>query len=423
MYHILDHVSAVNKGERDAMDFFRRLRIGIRCATLLIVVAAILTGCGGTSTGAAASVPGVSNDTITIGAVLDTTGPLKVICAPILAGDQLYFNKINAAGGINGRKIKLVQVSDSGDSTRTKDAVRQLFEQDNAFALFQVCGSGNANVAESYTNPKGIPFVDPIGGGSKFTDANGKALPWVWMTQPNYGDEGHVIGYYVASKLHAKTAGFFYEDDVLGLQQKTTLNEALQKNGSQLLTSVGYNATQTDFTAAVQTLKAAHPDVIVLNGLPGPTASFIAAATSQGYHPPMGYVANYPMADNSWAKVLGPAGTGTYVSGYTSTATPVGQEYLQATSGDAVFSAYKFYGYINAKIFTDALNKAGKSLTRDSLRNALDHDFNNYDTGFGPSLTWTPDQHGGVSDFMFLQIKNAQLTPASDFIKAAQVWP
>ncbi|HEY3992202.1 MAG TPA: ABC transporter substrate-binding protein [Ktedonobacteraceae bacterium] len=406
------------------MDLLARLLTRKRYAALLVVVAAMFTlaACGGASA-TVASVPGISSNTITIGAVLDTTGPLKVICAPILAGDQLYFNKINAAGGINGRKINLVQVSDNGDATKTKDAVRQLFEQDNAFALFQVCGSGDANVAESYTNPKGIPFVDPIGGGSKFTDAQGKALPWVWMTQPNYGDEGHVMGYYLTNNLHAKTVGLLYENDVLGLQQKTTLGESLQKYSGQLVASVGYSATQTDFTAAVQTLKAAHPDIIVLNGLPGPTAKFVVTATGQGYHPSLGYLANYPMADNSWAKVLGSAGEGIYVSGYTSTSSPVGQAYLQATSSDAVFSAYKFYGYINAKIFADALNKAGQNLTRDSLRNALDHDFNNYDTSFGPSITWTPDQHGGVSDFMFLQIKGGQLTTVSTFIKASQVWP
>lgn len=81
--------------------------------------------------------------------------------------------------------------------------------------------------------PKGMPFVDPIGGGSKFNDAQGKALSWVWMTQPNYGDEGHVIGYYLTSKLHAKTVGMLYEDDVLGLQQKSALSASLQKNGAQ----------------------------------------------------------------------------------------------------------------------------------------------------------------------------------------------
>lgn len=406
------------------MGLLARLRTRKPYAALLVVVAAMfaLAACGGGTTAATASVPGVTSDTITIGAVLDTTGAIKVICAPILAGDQLYFDKINAAGGIHGRKIKLVQVSDNGDSTRTKDAVRQLFEQDNAFALFQVCGSGNANVAEGYTNPRGIPLVDPIGGGSKFTDSQGKTLPWVWMTQPNYGDEGHVMGYYLTNNLHVKTVGLLYEDDVLGLQQKTTLGESLQKYGGQLVATVGYNAAQTDFTAAVQTLKAAHPDLIVLNGLPGPTAKFVAAAAGQGYHPSQGYLANYPMADNSWAKVLGAAGEGVYVSGYTSTTSPIGQQYLQATASDSVFSAYKFYGYINAKIFSDALDKAGQNLTRDSLRNALDHDFSNYDTGFGPSLTWTPDHHGGVSDFMFFQIKNGQLTPVSDFIKASQVW-
>src|SRR5579885_2039081 len=408
------------------MELFTWLRKCHRRAVLGIALVALLTlsacGSSGSSTGGT-TVPGVTNDTITIGGVLDTTGAIKVICAPILAGDQLYFDKVNAAGGINGRKIKFIQVSDDGNSTKTKDAVRQLVEQDNVFAIFKVCGSGAANVAESYLGPKGIPFVDPIGGGAKFTDAQGQALPWLWMTQPNYGDEGHVIGYYLTQKLQAKKVGLLYEDDVLGLQQKTALGESLQKDRKSVVASVGYSATQTDFTAAVQTLKAANPDIIVLNGLPGPTAKFVATATGQGYRPHLGYLANYPMADNSWAKVLGSAGEGINVSGYTSATTPVAQSYLQATASDPVFSAYKFYGYINAKLFVDALQKAGKDLTRDSLRNDLDHDFVNYDTGFGPTLTWSPTQHGGISDFMFFQIKNGVLAPVSDFIKASTIWP
>src|SRR5579884_1488085 len=279
------------------MELFTWLRKCHQCAVLGIALVALLTlsacGSSGSSTGGA-TVPGVTNDTITIGGVLDTTGAIKVICAPILAGDQLYFDKVNAAGGINGRKIKFIQVSDDGNSTKTKDAVRQLVEQDNVFAIFQVCGSGAANVAESYLGPKGIPFVDPIGGGAKFTDAQGQALPWLWMTQPNYGDEGHVIGYYLTQKLQAKKVGLLYEDDVLGLQQKTALGESLQKYSGSLIASVGYSATQTDFTAAVQTLKAANPDIIVLNGLPGPTAKFVAAATGQGYRPHLGYLATIP---------------------------------------------------------------------------------------------------------------------------------
>ena len=103
------------------MGLLARLRTRKPYAALLVVVAAMfaLAACGGGTTAATASAPGVTSDTITIGAVLDTTGAIKVICAPILAGDQLYFDKINAAGGIHGRKIKLVQVSDNGDSTRT----------------------------------------------------------------------------------------------------------------------------------------------------------------------------------------------------------------------------------------------------------------------------------------------------------------
>ena len=402
----------------------RLWRLLSRAAIPLAMVAMLaLTACGSGGGASAANVPGVTSDTITIGAVLDTTGAIKVICQPIYDGDQLYINKINAAGGIHGRKIKLVQVSDNGDSTKTRDAVRQLVEQDNAFAIFQVCGSGNSNVAEAYLGPKGVPFVDPIGGGAKFTDDSGKALPWLWMTQPNYGDEGHVLGYYAAKTLNAKKVALLYEDDVLGLQQKTTLGEALTKYGASLVASVGYKATQTSFTSEVQTLKAANPDLIVLNGLPGPTAAFVLGAAQTGYRPSLGYLANYPMSDNSWAKLLGPAGEGVYVSGYSDVNTPVGQEYMDLTKSDAVFSAYKFYGYINAKLFLDALDKAGASPTRVSLQHALDTGFANYDTGFGPTITWTADKHGGISDFEFLQIKNGVMTKASDFIKASDVWP
>lgn len=392
-------------------------------ASVLTLVALLALASCGNAASTTASVPGVTSDTITIGAVLDTTGLIKVICQPIFNGDQLYIDKINAAGGIHGRKIKLVQISDNGDSTKTKDAVRQLIEQDNAFAIFQVCGSGASNVASAYTNPKGIPFVDPIGGGAQFTDASGKTLPWVWMTQPNYGDEGHVIGYYAAKTLHATNVALLYEDDVLGLQQKTTLGESLQKYGATLSATVGYKATQTDFSAAVQTLKAANPDLIVLNGLPGPTAKFVLAAQQIGYRPTIGYLANYPMADNSWPKVLGAAAEGIYVSGYSSVSSPVGRDYLALTQSDPVFSAYKFYGYINTKIFADALDKAGANLTRQGLQTALDTSFKNYDTGFGPALTWTPTQHGGISDFQFLQVKSGILTPSSDFIQASWIWP
>ena len=402
----------------------RSLRLLRRAAIPLAAIATLaLTACGSGGGASAANVPGVTSDTITIGAVLDTTGPIKVICQPIYDGDQLYINKINAAGGIHGRKIKLVQVSDSGDSTKTRDAVRQLVEQDNAFAIFQVCGSGASNVAEAYLGPKSVPFVDPIGGGAKFTDDSGKALPWLWMTQPNYGDEGHVLGYYAAKTLNAKKVALLYEDDVLGLQQKTTLGEALTKYGASLVASVGYKATQTSFTSEVQTLKAANPDLIVLNGLPGPTAAFVLGAAQTGYRPSLGYLANYPMSDNSWAKLLGPAGEGVYVSGYSDVNTPVGEEYLGLTKSDSVFSAYKFYGYINSKLFLDALDKAGASPTRASLQHALDIAFTNYDTGFGPTITWTADKHGGISDFEFLQIKGGVMTKAGDFIKASDVWP
>ncbi|HET8910300.1 MAG TPA: ABC transporter substrate-binding protein [Ktedonobacteraceae bacterium] len=407
------------------MGLFRGLsalwRRGLPGAILvaLLMLSACSTNSGTGGAGTQSSVPGVTNDTITIGAVLDTTGPIKVICAPILAGDQLYFDKINAAGGIHGRKVKLVQVSDNGDPTKTKDAVRQLVEQDNVFSIFQVCGSGAANVAEGYTGPKGIPLVDPIGGGAKFADAQGKALPWVWMTQPNYGDEGKVIGKYAATTIKAKNVALLYEDDVLGLQQKATLSASLQQNGSTLVASEGYKATQTDFSSTVQTLKAANPDLIVLNGLPGPTAKFVATATQQGYRPHLGYLANYPMADNSWPKVLGPAAEGIYISGYTSSDTPVAKEYLQATASDPIFSAYKFYGYFNAKLFSDALDKAGQNLTRDSLQTALNTGFVNYDTGFGPTITWSADKHGGVSNFMFFQVKNGKLTPVSSFMSAS----
>jgi hypothetical protein len=71
----------------------------------------------------------------------------------------------------------------------------------------------------------------------------------------------------------------------------------------------------------------------------------------------------------------------------------------------------------------DALAKAGDLPTRASLQKALNTDFSGYDTGFGPTITWTADQHGGIKDFEILRVKGGTLTTVSPFIKAASVWP
>lgn len=364
--------------------------------------------------GNAGATPGVSASTIDLGGIIDQTGKGTIVSKPILGGYELAISEVNAHGGINGRKIHYSALSDNYDPSQTLPLTKQLVEDQHVFAVMGVFGSDDSNAALAYLESHGVPFFDPIGGGASVPGKH-----WVWQTEPDYSREGKVMARYVGSTLKARRVAILYQVGV-GEPQRDALKSTLPRYHSSLVGTASYESTDSNLQGQALSLKNVNPDVIILNGTPQPTASFMAYARLVGLKPQDGFLANYPMGDPLWLALVGSAADGNRVSSYADLTghNPVAKAYRKAIakySGDR-YSNYGLYGYFNASLFFKALKLAGKKLTRTSLRHVLDSDFRHYRTGFTGNLNWTPTQHYGARQFKIYQIRNNAFTPVTSWL-------
>jgi len=362
----------------------------------------------------AAADPGVTASSIKLGGVIDQTGRGTVVSLPILHGYQLAIKELNAHGGVNGRKILYTAASDNSDTSQTLPQLKQVVESDGVFAVMGVFGSDDANVAAPYLEGRHIPFFDPIGGG---VDTRGKH--WIWQTEPDYGREGAVMAKYVATKLHARRVGVLYQVGV-GESQVAAIKKTLPKYGASVVGVAPYEGTDSNLSGQVIRLRSAGPDMIVLNGTPVPTSAFLQYAQLLGYKPKDGFIANYPMGDPLWLKLIGSNGEGNYVSSYADLNghSQIAHAYRNdiARYGGDKYSNYGLYGYFNANTMFRALKLAGRNLTRSRLQYTLDHAFRHYVTGATGNLDWTPTQHNGARQFKIYRIHNGSFSPVTGWL-------
>jgi branched-chain amino acid transport system substrate-binding protein len=358
--------------------------------------------------------PGVSNQSIKLGSVIDQTGRGTVISLHILAGYKLAIDEVNAHGGINGRNIEFTALSDNYDPSQTLPQLKALVEQDGMFALLGVFGSDDVRVAAPYVEQHHIPLFDPIGGG---IDIAGKK--WMWQTEPDYAREGKVIAKYLATSLHAKKVAVLYQVGI-GESQRDAIKRTLAKYGASMVADASYAATDNNLNGQVLRFRGANPDAVVLNGTPIPTAAFMQSAAILHFRPKDGFIANYPMGDPFWLALIGSTGEGNRVSSYADLTgkNSVAARYRKAIAtyhGEA-YSNYGLYGYFNATLLFQALKLTGKNLTRAGLQKVLDTDFRHYDTGFAGKINWTAGQRYGARQFKIYRIHSGKLLPITGWL-------
>lgn len=390
----------------------RPARIGLLTAMVWLSVVA---GTSASPLAVPAAAPGVTRGSIKLGGVIDQTGRGTIISRPILGGYNLAIAEINARGGIRGRKVDYVALSDNYDPSKTLPLVRQLVDSDRVFAMLGVFGSDDSNVAAPYLESRGVPFFDPIGGG---VNVRGKA--WIWQTEPDYVREGKVIASYVVRAVRARRVGLLYQTGI-GEAQRDAIKQTLSRLGASLVATESYQSTDSNLSAQVIAMRSAGPDIVILTGTPTPTAAFLQYARLLGYRPKDGFLANYPMGDPLWLALIGSNGEGNLVSSYADLTgkNRVAAAYRRAIAryrGEA-YSNYGLYGYFNATLLFRALSLAGKSLTRARLRRVLDTRFRRYDTGFTGRLDWTAKQHYGSREFKIYRIRSGKFVPVTGWLK------
>src|SRR6201989_2313382 len=181
--------------------------------------------------------PGATDPEIKIGQTIPLSGPASAY-GSIGKVQAAYIRMINEGGGINGRKINLIQYDDAYSPPKTVEQVRKLVESDEVLTTFQIIGTPPNAAVQKYLNDKKVPQLLASTGATRFTDP--KNFPWTIAFNPNYQSEGHIYAKYIIATYPKDKIGIINQNDDLGKDYVKGLKDALGDKASMVIAEKSY---------------------------------------------------------------------------------------------------------------------------------------------------------------------------------------
>jgi len=340
-------------------------------------------------------------DRIVLGQSAPFTGPAAQLGIQFHAGARLYFEQVNAQGGIQQRRIELVKMDDGYEPERCADNTRKLLA-DDPLALFAYVGTPTSLAALPLAISSRTPFIAP------YTGAMGLREPfnrYAFHLRASYNDETAVIVKQLANLGLTKIA-VFYQNDAYGKSGLDGVQLALASVGTKPVAIATVERNSVDVAAAVKTLTAAAPDAIVQISAYKSCAAFIRQAKAAGYGGTfhnVSFVGTQALADELGKDAAGVVVSQVVPSPYNN-ARPIAREFNEAVKkagGEYQANFSSMEGYIAAKVVTEGLRRAGAKPTRESLVTALEGLGSQALGGF--NITLAPNDHS-ASKFVELSM-------------------
>jgi branched-chain amino acid transport system substrate-binding protein len=324
----------------------------------------------------AADGPGVTATEITLGQTMPYSGPASAY-GTIGKAEAAYFAMINAEGGVNGRKIKLISLDDSYSPPKTVEQTRRLVEQENVLADFSPLGTPTNTAIQKYLNAKKVPQVFVATGATKW--GNPKEFPWTMGWQPTYQTEGHVYAHYLLEHMPNARVGILYQDDDYGKDYVKGFTDGLgDKAKTMIVKQVSYETTDPSIDSQIITLQASGADVFFDVTTPKFAAQAIRKAHDIGWKP----LHFLNSVSNSVGSVLTPAGLDASVGlisveyekdptdpkwqndpGYKQWLAWMAKYYPDGDKKDA----FNVFGYNEAATMVQVLKQCGNDLSRENV--------------------------------------------------------
>src|SRR5215218_639113 len=198
---------------------------------------------------------GASDTEIKIGQTVPFSGPASAY-AGIGKTQAAYFKMINEQGGINGRKLNLIQYDDAYSPPKAVEQVRKLVESDEGLLTFQIIGTPSNAAVQKYLNSKKVPQLFAATGASKFTDP--KNFPWTMGYNPNYFVEGRIYGQYILKEYPNAKVGVLYQNDDLGKDYLNGIKAGLGgKAAKMIVAEASYEVSDPTVDSQVLKIKDA----------------------------------------------------------------------------------------------------------------------------------------------------------------------
>jgi len=320
--------------------------------------------------------PGATDTEIKVGNINPYSGPAS---AYGLIGKTIgaYFNKINAEGGINARKVNYITYDDAYSPPRAVEQVRKLVESDEVLLVFQPLGTPSNTAIQKYLNAKKVPQLFVATGATKWGDP--KNFPWTMGWQPNYQSEGRIYAKYILEKHPNGKIGILYQNDDYGKDYVKGMKDGLgDKAKSMIISEQPYETSDPTVDSQMINLKASGADIFFNVTTPKFAAQAIKKSAEIGWAP-VHFLNN---VSNSVGSVLKPAGLaaakGILSSAYHKDPTdsawkddPAYKEWLAFMDkyfpeGDKT-STFTVYGYSVAQTLVQVLKQCGDTLTRENV--------------------------------------------------------
>ncbi|MEO7741667.1 MAG: ABC transporter substrate-binding protein [Usitatibacter sp.] len=343
---------------------------------------------------------GVTDSQILLGQSVALTGPAQQLGLDMQMGATLYFNTVNARGGVNGRKIVLKTLDDGYESARAAENTRKLINDERVFALFGYVGTPTSQASLPIFTAAKVPFVGPFTGAELL---RAPVNPYIFNVRASYYDETEAIVQHLTAMSVNKIA-VFYQNDAYGQAGLAGVERALKKRNLEIGAKGTVERNTVEVAKAVATMKQAQPQAIVMISAYKSCAAFIRDMKRAGSNPTFWNVSF--VGSKALAKELDKEGRGVQISQVVpfpwDNTVPVVKEYrkaLEEVKGEPGFGTLE--GYIAAKVMVEGLRRAGRNLNRDNFIKAMES-INDYDAG-GFKVSYGPGNRSG-SKFVDLTI-------------------
>lgn len=332
---------------------------------------------------------GVTANQIVIGQSAAFTGPAGELGKNVRAGAEAYFDQINKQGGIYGRKIVLKSYDDGYESARAAENTKLLIEKDKVFALFGYVGTPTSLAAKPLFDAENIPFIGAVTGAEKLRVPFNKNI---FNIRASYFDETREIVKFLG-QTRARSIAVVYQNDSYGQAGLEGVIKAMAEYNEKPIITATVERNSTDVSKAVATVSKANPGAVIIISAYKSSAEFSRQIdkTNPGIQKwNVSFVGTTELAAE-----LGNAGRGVGISQVVPFPyfdfLPVTRDHRLALGKEISFTSLE--GYIAAKVFVEALRRAGRNLNRESLTTAFEN-AGEIDVG-GFSVSFSPHNHNG----------------------------
>jgi branched-chain amino acid transport system substrate-binding protein len=320
--------------------------------------------------------PGASDTEIKIGNINPYSGPASAYGA-IGKSIDAFFKKINAEGGVNGRKINFISYDDGYNPAKAVEQARKLVEDDEVLLIFQSLGTASNTAIQKYMNAKQVPQLFVATGATKWGDP--KNFPWTMGWQPSYQSESQIYAQYILKNHPNGKIGILYQNDDYGKDYVKGLKDGLgDKAKTMIVAEQPYEVTDPTIASQMINLKASGADIFFNVTTPKFAAQAIQKAAEIGWKPV--HILNG--VSTSITSVLKPAGLenskGVLSTGYLKDITDPQWKDDAGMKNYFAFMAKYFpegdntnyftaYGFTVAQTMVQVLKQCGDNLTRENV--------------------------------------------------------